>query len=232
MKTKSLFFIFGLIVVSIFISGCTEEGNGEEQPECTEGGTKEYECDDGTMVPWCTCVDEEWACTVYPDRQCPEPLPEPECYSDNDCMMIGFICVDGECVNDIPEQLESYCEYDEGVGTLDFTHHESLSENRFGYRVNCNNAGYLCNEMTYVSPKDYPIYDWWFHGMDRPKEMTIMGGKCTMPYYDSEKVVILCEAECSGDGSWASYNAIYIRSTGQLASIVLSFLNSIFGGIK
>lgn len=43
------------------------------EEECTNGDVQKYECSDGTLVDWCTCVNSQWSCVDNPVEQCKKP---------------------------------------------------------------------------------------------------------------------------------------------------------------
>ena len=56
-----------------------------EPATCIEGELFSYECPDGTLVDWCTCVNNEWDCIDFPEDACLIPCTDT-------CASLGFEC--------------------------------------------------------------------------------------------------------------------------------------------
>ena len=61
---------------------CEGELETPESPpddkECEEGEIKNYECSDGTDLPWCGCENGMWVCKISIKDDCPDDRPEPK----------------------------------------------------------------------------------------------------------------------------------------------------------
>ncbi len=64
-------------------AGCLEYQDADTEDCDPTQGAEQYQCPDGSRVPWCTCEDGTWECVDSPEDQCAGS--EPGCGVDSDC---------------------------------------------------------------------------------------------------------------------------------------------------